>query len=204
MFPLGGLRDGRMLWKLCSYRSDERCYVADLVLLDVERQRIDVLRCDGKHALSGTEPDRVVETDAPDVCYVTGQIDAAVAVHLDDFIMVDTCWRVDLARGTYAPEPETSLHVVPPEEPLLACAVTGQVTGTGFRYAGDLKLERRAGCVVGTLGAHRFELDDIAPDLPYRESWFADRWYVHAVTDGPRLLVLDLRVVDRAAIYIDG
>lgn len=115
-FPIGGLRDGRMLWSLCWHRDDEPCYVADLVLLDVERQRVDVLRCDGKREMLGTEPKCVVEADAPDVCYVTGKIDVGAAAHIDDFIMVDTCWRVDLARGTYAREPETSLRVVPPED----------------------------------------------------------------------------------------
>lgn len=198
-FPIGGLRDGRMLWSLCWHRDDEPCYVADLVLLDVERQRVDVLRCDGKREMLGTEPKCVVEADAPDVCYVTGKIDVGAAAHIDDFIMVDTCWRVDLARGTYAREPETSLRVVPPEEPLLACALDSQVTGDGLRYTGHLELERRAGRIIGTLGAHRFELDDIAPGLPSD-----NRWFVQAVADGPRLLVLDLRAVDRAAIHIAG
>ena len=64
---------------------------------------------------------------------------------------------------------------------------------------GNLDLERRAGRVVGTLGAHRFELDDIAPGMPSY-----GRWFVHAVANGTRPLVLDLRAVDRAAIYIAG
>lgn len=195
-FPLGGLRDGRMLWKLCSYRSDHR-YVADLLLLDVARQSVDLLRCDSEQALSGTEPKRLLETDAPGVCYVTGDIDAGAAAHLDDFILVDTCWRVDLSAGTYAPQREAPLRLAPPPAPLLACTARGCVSGAGFSHVGQERVERRAGRVRLTLGHHGIDLDDVAPDLPSD-----GRWFIHAVADGDELLLLDLRAVDRADVYV--
>lgn len=196
--PLGGLRDGRMLWKLCSYRADHR-YVADLLLIDVAQQRVDVLHCGSERVPSGTEPKRVIETDAPDICYVAGDIDAGADAHLDDFIMVETCWRVDLARGTYVREDEASLHVVSPPAPLLACGGGGYVTGAGFGYLGDDRFARRAGRVRGTVGRHAFDLDDISPGLPSD-----GRWFVHAVADQRQLLVLDLRVGNRADVYVGG
>lgn len=196
--PLGGLRDGRMLWKLCFYRADHR-YVADLLLIDVAQQRVDILHCGSERVLSGTEPKRVIETDAPDICYVAGDIDAGAAAHLDDFITVDTCWRVDLARGTYAWQDQASLPVVSPPAPLLACGSEGYVTGAGFGYLGDDRFARRAGRVRGTAGRHAFDLDDTAPGLPSD-----DRWFVHAVADQRQLLVLDLRAGNRADVYIGG
>jgi hypothetical protein len=187
-----------MLWSVRSYRHDA-LYVADLLLLDPVSQRVDLLAPDGEHVLTGSEPGRVLEGDEPGVCYVTGKIDAGALAHLDDFIMVETCWRVDLGRGTYARHQGPAVRLASPPEPLLACASRGYIDRAGFRSFGDERHERRAGRIGITAGAHRFELDDPCPDLP------SDiRCFLRALADGHRLLVLDLRAGDHARVYVEG
>jgi hypothetical protein len=99
-FPLGALGRDTMLWVLRWYDTDHE-YVCAPIMLDAARREVRVLRAQGRERIDGTAPHRVLATDDPHLFVITGQVDAGAIAHLDDFIMVDVAWEVDLTRGRY-------------------------------------------------------------------------------------------------------
>jgi hypothetical protein len=99
-FPLGALGRDAMLWVLRWYDTDHK-YVCAPIVLDAARREVRVLHSRRRQRIDGTAPRRLLTTKDPYRFVITGQVDAGALVHLDDFVMIDVAWEVDLTRGTY-------------------------------------------------------------------------------------------------------
>jgi hypothetical protein len=103
-FPLGALGPDQMLWGLRWYDTDHE-YVCTPLVLDAARREVQVLSSADGGRIGGTAPRRRLTTDDPHRFVIAGQIDAGAVFHIDEYIMVDVAWEVDLARGTYRSAP---------------------------------------------------------------------------------------------------
>ena len=100
-------------------------------MLDADRREVRVLRAGGRGRIDGTAPRRVLTTDDPHRFVITGQIDAGAFAHLDDFIMVDVAWEIDLTSGTYR---YTSHATGQPTDGLVAVSHHQALSHDGLEY----------------------------------------------------------------------
>jgi hypothetical protein len=192
-FPLGALRDGRMIWVLRWYRADHR-YVCAPILVDASSGRVETI--DVRHTINGTAASRLLATDDPDVYLITGEVDAGAEAHIDEFIMVPVAWAVNVAQRTCAwfdgPIPDR------PTPGLVAVSTHQTLAADGLSYTTHaLRFERMGGALVATLDDSTVVLDDLPSLHPYDDR--GDRW-VFTVRDGRGVLLLDLRRCDRARV----
>lgn len=128
-FPIGAVGRDTMLWVLRWYDTDHE-YVCTPIVLDAARREVRVLRARGRR-IGGTAPRRVLATDDPHRFVITGQVDAGAMAHIDDFIMVDVAWEVDLTSDTYH---DTNEAAGQPTEGLVAVSHQQVLSHDGLDY----------------------------------------------------------------------
>jgi hypothetical protein len=137
-FPLGAVGTDAMLWVLRWYDTDH-AYVCAPILLDAARRKVRVLRPTSRRHLEGTAPKRLLTTDDPQRLVITGQLDAGAAADIDDYIMVDVAWEVDLTSGTYR---YTDKFVGKAASGLLAVSYRWELSQDGLGYhSHDIRLD---------------------------------------------------------------
>lgn len=193
-FPLGALRDGRMIWGLRYYSADYDYHFTPL-LLDTTSRTVEVIAV--RSPISGTAPKTLLATADPDVYLITGTIDAGRAAHVDEYIPVRMAWEVNVARRSCAwserPPPGST------RSGLVAASARQSLTAGGLSDATSaLRFERRGGSLVGALeGGGTIAIEDLPSLHPSDDR--GDRW-VCTTHDEGGVLMLDLRRCDRAIV----
>lgn len=134
-FPLGALGGDRMLWGLRWYGPR---YTWTPLVLDVTARSVEVLRLARGRAIGGTDPKRLLATKDPNVFVIAGTVDAGAERHLDDFIMVDVAWTLDLAAGSFVDSGADGVAV----SGLLAIGPRQAITSRGLEYTALLQQGR--------------------------------------------------------------
>jgi hypothetical protein len=170
--PLGAVGGDSTLWVLRWFDRDHRQFVGTPFVLDLTRREVRVLRT-GDRPIPGTAPKRLLALGVEGRFAIEGDVDAGAMAHLDDFIMVDVAWEVDLAQGSY--------HYV--QSPVRGTPTTGLVA------IGPGQMLTRDGLVYTAI-SRVLEFDGEA-----------GKWMFAART-GDEVLLLDLHAFDRATVSI--
>lgn len=125
--PAFGMRSGQMMWWLCGYQ--HHAYRGLPVVFNPAREPHWRPIGPEQRSFLDTSGIRALVHESDDLAWLYGTIDAGAAAHLDDFIDMPTCYRIDLRAGTHSYEGSKPVPAGPhgPAVPLFVTAAFEEI-----------------------------------------------------------------------------
>ncbi|MEZ7890846.1 MAG: RDD family protein [Candidatus Wallbacteria bacterium] len=103
--PFCALDEKRILWFLRGYDSGLEFLAVPVVLMftDYMEEWLTIKPLDGNLKMDGTAPKKILKTDNSELFILQGDFDAGAEAHIDEFIMQDIFYSIDVSNKIFKP-----------------------------------------------------------------------------------------------------